>query len=195
MIMVVASAACEGNRDELARSDVGDAPYCESVELWPSVSIDLEDELLEAIDRARIEGLPCPEEEEEGESEDGGESGADGDSPPVGTSPVLPMSLVPELRCAARVRALDLINGADDEPDPFSTYERLVLAGYTGLARAEVIAFDFIDADQVIAAWLDSPEHCAAILDRFVDDVGAGYARSSRGDDIAWVVVTGERRE
>lgn len=187
-------AACERNRDELARSDVGDAPYCENVALWPSISIELEDELLEAVDRARIEGLPCPEEEEE-ESGSSGESGTDSESPPAGTSPVLPLDLVPELRCAARVRALDLINGADETPDPLSTYERLVLAGYTELARHEVLAFDFVDADEVIEAWLSSPVHCTAILDRFIDDVGAGYARSSRGDDIAWVLVTGERRD
>jgi hypothetical protein len=197
-IGLVACAACGSNRDELARSDVGEAPYCESVALWPSISIELEDELLQSVQSARVDGLPCPEEEDTGT---GGESGADGEpgtggeSPPAGTSPGLPLTPTPELRCAARMRALDLIGGADDEPDPLATFERLVLAGYTGLPRHEALAFDFVDADDVLQAWLDSPQHCTAILDRFIDDVGAGYARSSRGDDIAWVLVTGERRE
>ena len=141
-IVFVVCAACQSNRDELAESDVGEAPYCESVAVRPSLSIELEDELVQAIDRARFEGHPCPAEEAEE-----GDTGTGGESPPAGGAPVLPLALAPELRCAARVRALDLIRGADDESDPLSTFERLVLAGYTGLPRHETLAFDFIDAD------------------------------------------------
>jgi uncharacterized protein YkwD len=108
--------------------------------------------------------------------------------------PVLELELVPELKCAARLRASELLGDGPGDGDPRDIFEHLIRAGYTGLPRHEITAFDFVDVEAVLEAWLASPTHCAAIVDRAIDEFGAGHARSARGDEVVWVLATGEHR-
>ena len=162
---------------ELTTDDVGDALYCESVATWPLESSDAELELLTAVNRARARGGRCGE---------------------LSFEPATPLQLSPELRCAARIHANHLASrdrltheGKDETPPVL----RIARAEYEGIPHYEVLAQDFEDASTVVGAWLESAPHCQAVLDPDMRDAGPGHVRTSRGDDVAWVLVLGAPRD
>lgn len=180
------AAGCEP-AEAIVPSDVGDEELCESVELWPEISTLLEDDLVEVINRVRAEGPECPLPDDAPE-----------DAAPAGGKPVLAVEVMPQMRCAARRHAHDEINHGyigHEGADGSTPFERLQRAGYTGIPRHELLAADYVQIHQVIDAWLADAEHCAALLHPKIEDVGAGHRRSARGSQIAWVLVTGEKRE
>ncbi|MCA9649730.1 MAG: CAP domain-containing protein [Myxococcales bacterium] len=164
--------------DPLVDAEMGDAPRCVEVDRWPAASAEAEDELLDAIDALRQGGAECG-----GEALDG----------------VGPLELQPELHCAARLHAGDLIRHPELEVDHAGSdgstpLSRANAADYDGIARQELLAGDFRDADALVSAWLDSEPHCRALLDDTLGHVGIAQAQTRRGDRIVWVVVTGQER-
>lgn len=164
--------------DALVDEDLGDAPPCLGVDTWPTVSAEAEMDLLEEIEALRLTGAECG-----GETVDG----------------VGPLELVPQLHCAARLHAGDLIRhpglAVDHEgSDGSSALARANVSGYDGIARQELLAGDFVDAGALVEAWLDNDAHCRAILDDDLEHVGVGQAQTREGDRIVWVVVTGQER-
>lgn len=164
--------------DELVEIDLGEAPRCAGVDRWPVASANAEEDLLDAIEDLRRAGAEC-----EGQTVDG----------------VGPVELIPELHCAARLHAGDLIRNpgleVDHEgSDGSSALARANEAGYDGIARQELLAGDFTGSEALIEAWQDDGGHCQAILDASLDHVGIGHAQTREGDRIVWVVVTGEER-
>lgn len=164
--------------EPLVDAELGDAPRCAEVDRWPVASADAEDELLDAIDALRQAGAEC-----EGEVIDG----------------VGPLELIPELQCAARLHAGDLIRHPEQEmghegSDGSSALARVNATGYDGIARHELLAGDYTAADALVEGWQSSLAHCRAALDGDLDHVGVAQAQSLAGDRIVWVVVTGQER-
>lgn len=164
--------------DELALDEVGPAPRCEEVDRWPAASAEAEEDLLDALDDLRLTGAMC------------------GDAVVDGVGPLEPL---PELHCAARLHAGDLIRHPElpvdhAGSDGSSALGRANAAGYEGIARQELLAGDYATAKALVAAWQADAAHCRAVLDVDLDHVGVGQARSPSGDRIVWVVVTGQER-
>ena len=169
--------------DEVREDEVGDAPACRATALWSHDWGSREDELLDAINDARATGAQC------------GDRMRD---------PVPDLELAPELRCAARRHAVDQAetvaqNGAGtlshDGSDGSSTLSRVDLAQYPGVPSHELLAGDFLDAQAVVDAWLESPAECEALLSSTAAEFGPGFARSQGGGVTAWVLLIGELRD
>jgi len=162
--------------DEVADYEVGDAPFCEAASPWPREYGDFEDTLLEGIDTVRRQGRTC------------------GDTR---HNPVATPQPSPELRCAARVQATwlaehdGLTHDGFDDTTPLS---RAALAGYRGALRYELLARDYAGPGATLTAWLEDENHCSALFDRAIVDVGIGHSRNADGDAYGWVVLLGEQR-
>ncbi|MEM9463175.1 MAG: CAP domain-containing protein [Myxococcota bacterium] len=164
--------------DPLTDVDLGESPACAGVAKWPTASADAELDLVDEIAELRLTGAEC-----DGEMVDG----------------VGPVELVPELHCAARLHAGDLIRhpelAVDHEgSDGSSALARANRAGYDGIARQEFLAGDFARASALALAWIESGTHCQQLLDEDIEHVGVGQAQTREGDRIVWVVVTGQER-
>jgi uncharacterized protein YkwD len=77
--------------------------------------------------------------------------------------------------------------------DGSSVGERLEDACYQWLAYGEIIAMGYETPEDVIAGWMNSPAHEAAILSDLFSEFGAGYAYNPSGDDHYWTVDFGLR--
>jgi uncharacterized protein YkwD len=62
---------------------------------------------------------------------------------------------------------------------------RAAAAGYNYAWLGENIAFNYPDAPSVVAAWMNSPEHRANILNPNYTDIGVGFAWNSLGQAYA----------
>jgi uncharacterized protein YkwD len=174
VILVGSAPACV--IDELTETDVGDERYCEGAERWPHELADGEDALFDAIEDVRRRGATCGE---------------------VRHNPTIPLEMIPELHCAARLHATDLATHegiGPDGSDGSTPLSRANLSGYEGIPRYEMSAANFTDADLVLDAWLADEVHCAALLDRKLRHVGVGYSRNADDSATAWVVALGEPR-
>ena len=165
--------------EQLDTTDVGDAPTCLDLSTWPADSVDEEDELLELIADVRMRGTTCGEAEAPGAEQ----------LEPVGA-----------LRCTARRHAADLSRNAElglshDGSDGSTALSRANVSGYGGIARHEILAADHLAAQAVFDAWMADPPTCELVMDRSIDEVGAGHARSPDRDRILWVLVTGQLRD
>jgi uncharacterized protein YkwD len=58
--------------------------------------------------------------------------------------------------------------------------DRLQYVGYAYLSAGENIAFNFPDANTVVAAWMNSPGHRANILNPGYTQIGVGVAYDSQ---------------
>ncbi|MBK8237254.1 MAG: hypothetical protein IPK74_17040 [Deltaproteobacteria bacterium] len=167
--------------DELQVDDVGEAPYCEPAANWPREYAELEASLLERIATVRRQGRSC------------------GD---VHHNPVTAFELQPQLHCAARLHATFVAEhtGLSHEGQDGSTpLSRAAQAGYDGAPRYELLARDYEGAGAVLQAWLEDPQHCDALFDNTIREIGVGHSRSgppalSDRDGIGWVIVLGERK-
>jgi len=162
---------------EVSDYDVGEARWCEAATPWPTDYGELEQALHDRIDALRRQGRSCGDDRH---------------------NPVATPDLSPELRCAARVQATYLAEHADvthDGIDDTSALSRAALAGYRGSLRYELLAADFGGPGATLAAWLDDEDHCSALFDRTIVDIGIGHSRSASGDGAGWVVMLGEQRD
>jgi uncharacterized protein YkwD len=71
---------------------------------------------------------------------------------------------------------------------PLTWNARLGATGYEASAWAENVAAGQQDATTVVAAWLDSPGHCANIMFADYTEFGAGIDRNTSGKRY-WTLV------
>jgi uncharacterized protein YkwD len=178
-LVATASMTVGCGLDELVDTDLGDAKTCAGLATWPADSAAHEEELAGLVTKLRVAGTMCGEEM----------------APATGE-----LELVPELRCAARWHAGDLARAETDElsydgSDGSTSQSRANLSGYGGEPRYEILAADFLDAEEVLQAWIDDPQHCTYLMDRSLDHLGVGHAPSRDRDRVYWVLVMGEERE
>jgi len=72
--------------------------------------------------------------------------------------------------------------------------DRVLRAGYLSRLTGENIALGPESAEEVVAGWLDSPGHCANIMDARFRDIGVGLASGTRRGQIYWVQTFGSPR-
>ena len=65
--------------------------------------------------------------------------------------------------------------------------DRVRRAGYESRLTGENIALGPESAEEVVAGWLDSPGHCANIMDARFQDIGVGVATGRGRGQIYWV--------
>jgi uncharacterized protein YkwD len=90
-----------------------------------------------------------------------------------------PLALNATLTSAAAAHALDMAvhHKLDhDGSDGSSSGERVTRAGYVWRAVGENIASGQKDADAVVAAWLESPGHCATLMGPYFTEMGVAFA-------------------
>ena len=104
-----------------------------------------------------------------------------------------PLTLSLALTEAASRHARDMAkHGSFDHrgSDGSRPAERVSRAGYRWRATGENIAAGQSNADAVVAAWLDSPGHCANIMGPEFTEMGVAFALSASGDPaIYWAQV------
>jgi uncharacterized protein YkwD len=67
--------------------------------------------------------------------------------------------------------------------------------GYTYQVAGENLAIDFSDTEDVVAAWMASPDHCANIMAPAFRDFGVACATSSGSTyRIYWTMELGAPR-
>ena len=72
--------------------------------------------------------------------------------------------------------------------------DRVMRAGYRSKLTGENIALGPESAEEVVAGWLDSPGHCANIMDARFQDIGVGVASGRGRGQIYWVQNFGSPR-
>lgn len=90
-----------------------------------------------------------------------------------------PLAYNAALRTAAYNHSKDMATRnffAHTNPDGLTPFDRMRAAGYTGYtAAAENIAAGQTTPEAVVAGWLQSPGHCANIMNAAYRDLGVGY--------------------
>ena|SRR5690554_2125555 len=90
---------------------------------------------------------------------------------PTGT-----LALEPRLIAAAQLHTEDMVrNGffSHTGSDGSRVGQRVTRQGYTWRAVGENIAYGQRSVEQVVAAWMESPGHCRAIMDGSFTELGA----------------------
>jgi uncharacterized protein YkwD len=76
-------------------------------------------------------------------------------------------------------------------PDGSQPWDRVRRAGYRPRISGENIAYGPESAEEVVEGWLDSPGHCANIMEPRFKEIGVGVATSPRRSRIYWVQTFG----
>jgi uncharacterized protein YkwD len=105
--------------------------------------------------------------------------------------PAPPLHLNAQLMHAAAAHARDMLERdyfAHDSPDGTTAGDRIAAAGYRYHLAGENIAFGPENVAQAVRGWLQSPGHCANIMDPGFRDTGIAYASNLHGAPrIYWV--------
>jgi uncharacterized protein YkwD len=72
--------------------------------------------------------------------------------------------------------------------------DRVRRAGYESRLTGENIALGPESAEEVVAGWLDSPGHCANIMEPRFQDIGVGLAIGKKRGQVYWVQNFGAPR-
>jgi uncharacterized protein YkwD len=76
--------------------------------------------------------------------------------------------------------------------DGSAPQERITRSGYRWSEAGENLASGITGADEVVAGWLQSPEHCANIMDAAYSQLGVAYAVNARDPaGIYWALEFG----
>jgi len=104
-----------------------------------------------------------------------------------------PLTIAPALTSAALLHAGDMARrGAlgHQGSDGSSSGDRMTRAGYSWQASGENIAAGQRDADAVVAAWLESPGHCATLMAPYFTETGIAFALAPASNpSIYWTQV------
>ena len=107
--------------------------------------------------------------------------------------PVPPLTMVTTLTAAASVHSLDMAERGrlgHDGSDGSESGDRMTRAGYTWRVAGENVAAGQADADKVVAAWLDSPGHCATLMSPLYVETGVAFALApGKNPAIYWAQV------
>jgi len=101
-----------------------------------------------------------------------------------------PLRISRELTDAAEDHAHDMAKKKffeHESRDGSQPKDRVRRAGYLSKLTGENIAYGPESAEEVVAGWLDSPGHCANIMDPRFQDLGIGLARGKKRGEIYWV--------
>ena len=108
-----------------------------------------------------------------------------------------PLSISRKLTDAAEEHARDMVrrkffdhrgsNGSQPK-------DRVLRAGYQPRLSGENIALGPESAEEVVAGWLDSPGHCANIMEPRFQEIGIGLAIGKKRGQIYWVQTFGAPR-
>jgi len=116
-----------------------------------------------------------------------------------GDNKVANLNLNDQLATAAQTKAEDMVkqNYWDHvNPEGKQPWSFIASAGYQYQAAGENLAYGFDSADQVVNAWMNSPEHRANLLSSTYTDVGFGVAQSpdymGHGTETVVVAMYGE---
>lgn len=108
------------------------------------------------------------------------------------TSGVAALTLNNQLTQAAQAKANDMLAKqyfAHTTPDGHSPWDFITAAGYQYQAAGENLAVNFLQAEEVTAAWMDSPGHRANLLNSTFKDIGIGIASGNfQGNNVTFVV-------
>lgn len=130
---------------------------------------DVQQQVLDRVNRARSRGLRCGSEYFE---------------------PAAPLTLSKALFEAAREHAQDMARRAYFDhraADGSQPKDRVRRAGYRPRLTGENIAFAPETAEEVVAGWLDSPGHCANIMDARFSQMGVAVAKGRERGHFYWV--------
>ena len=108
-----------------------------------------------------------------------------------------PLSVSRDLNQAAADHARDMARKKYFEHegrDGSQPKDRVLRAGYQSRLTGENIAMGPESAEEVVAGWLDSPGHCANIMDARFQDIGVGLATGRKRGQIYWVQNFGTPR-
>jgi uncharacterized protein YkwD len=94
-----------------------------------------------------------------------------GAAPPLTLSPALTNAASRHARDMARHEFFQHVGSDGSRPA-----ERVAETGYRGRATGENIAAGQSDPDAVVAAWLDSPGHCANVMGLQFKEMGVAFA-------------------
>jgi uncharacterized protein YkwD len=75
--------------------------------------------------------------------------------------------------------------------DGSQPWDRIRRAGYQPRISGENIAFGPESAEEVVDGWLESPGHCANIMDPRFKHIGVGVATGAKRGRIYWVQAFG----
>ena len=108
-----------------------------------------------------------------------------------------PLNVSVELTDAAAVHARDMAKRKYFDHrgrDGSQPKDSVMRAGYQPRLTGENIAFGPESAEEVVAGWLDSPGHCANIMDARFKDIGVGVSAGRKRGHIYWVQAFGAPR-
>jgi uncharacterized protein YkwD len=100
---------------------------------------------------------------------------------------------------AALVHSEDMVAGnffSHTGSDGSNAGQRASAAGYTWRTWGENIAVGQVGVDAVVAAWMDSPGHCANVMNARFEDIGLACVAGSSGNTYRtyWTMVLGAAR-
>jgi uncharacterized protein YkwD len=110
-------------------------------------------------------------------------------APPLRPSRALDDAAAIHARDMARKRYFEHRGSDGSQPK-----DRVRRAGYASRLTGENIALGPVSAEEVVAGWLDSPGHCANIMDPRFHDIGVGLASGRKRGEIYWVQNFGAPR-
>lgn len=93
---------------------------------------------------------------------------------------------------AAQVKANDMLERgyfSHNTPDGKTPWTFITNAGYSYLMAGENLAVNFTEAENVEAAWMNSPGHKANILNKNFEEIGIGIAQGQYQGHMAIFVV------
>ena len=93
---------------------------------------------------------------------------------------------------AAQAKANDMLAKgyfAHNSPDGKTPWDFIVSAGYSYLSAGENLAVNFVEAESVEAAWMNSPGHKANILNKSFEEIGIGISQGEYQGHPAIFVV------
>lgn len=112
--------------------------------------------------------------------------------------PALPLSWNAKLAAAALAHSRDMAANnylAHVAPNGSRTDDRVAKQGYGWTNIGENVAAGQGSAEQVVAGWVASPEHCVNVMDPKFTEMGAAYAVNPKSDStIYWTQVFGATR-
>ncbi|MEE2830250.1 MAG: CAP domain-containing protein [Myxococcota bacterium] len=159
--------------DAASDPDVPDTEFCDPVSGWPADWADKEWVVLELTNQLRAAGATC-----------GGEV----------YPPVPPLVMEEHLRCSSRLHSVDMVerNFLDHtNPDGDGPGERMSAAGYNWMGFGENIGWGYLEPEEMVQGWIDSPPHCSNLMTDWFTELGVGYYE---GDgQVTWTQNFGSR--
>jgi uncharacterized protein YkwD len=110
-----------------------------------------------------------------------------------GFEPAPPLVPATALTAAAAVHSLDMAERGSpghDGSDGSSSGERITRTGYPWQISGENVAAGQRDAESAVAAWLESPGHCATLMDARFTETGIAFALApGQNPAVYWTQV------